>query len=122
MVVADDEAFETPLVRAAMALAVPSSVEVRIQPLSAVEYASLLEKVGFDLRVAEEFDRPTPLESPGGLRDWLRMFRPDALDQIPETLREAFFRDLEERSSSDLFRDGVWHADYRRLRFLAVRR
>jgi len=43
MVVADDEAFETPLVRAAMALAVPSSVEVRIQPLSAVDYASLLE-------------------------------------------------------------------------------
>jgi len=43
MVVADDEAFESPLIRAAMGLAVPSSVEARIQPLSEVDYPALSE-------------------------------------------------------------------------------
>ncbi len=43
MVVADDEASETPLVRAAMGLAVPAQVEVRIGPLFATDYGALAE-------------------------------------------------------------------------------
>ncbi len=43
MVVADDEAFQSPLVRAAMGLAVPSSVEVWIEPLTGVQYPTLVE-------------------------------------------------------------------------------
>jgi PTS system mannose-specific IIB component len=43
MVVADDEAFQSPLVRAAMGLAVPSLVEARIQPLMEVDYRALSE-------------------------------------------------------------------------------
>lgn len=43
MVVADDEASRSPLVRAAMGLAVPPSVEVRIQSLDEVDYAGLFE-------------------------------------------------------------------------------
>jgi len=43
MVVADDEAYETPLVRAAMALAVPANVAVQIEPLLGVDYAALAE-------------------------------------------------------------------------------
>lgn len=41
VVVADDEASHNPLVRAAMALAVPKRVEVRIEPLKSVDYAAL---------------------------------------------------------------------------------
>lgn len=41
IVVADDEAFQSPLVRAAMGLAVPSSVEARIQPLAQIDYPAL---------------------------------------------------------------------------------
>ncbi|ATB28835.1 PTS system mannose/fructose/N-acetylgalactosamine-transporter subunit IIB [Melittangium boletus] len=41
VVVADDEAASSPLVRAAMALAVPSAIEVLILPLSQVDFASL---------------------------------------------------------------------------------
>jgi PTS system mannose-specific IIB component len=43
MVVADDEASQSPLVRAAMALAVPPTVNVEIQALLAVPYPALLE-------------------------------------------------------------------------------
>ncbi|WP_434383994.1 PTS system mannose/fructose/N-acetylgalactosamine-transporter subunit IIB [Melittangium boletus] len=41
VVVADDEAAESPLVRAAMALAVPSAVEVLILPLAQVDFPAL---------------------------------------------------------------------------------
>jgi len=43
MVVADDEAYHSSLVRAAMGLAVPPAVEVRIQPLNEVDYPALFE-------------------------------------------------------------------------------
>jgi len=39
--VADDEAAGSPLIRAAMALAVQSAIEVLIQPLERMDYASL---------------------------------------------------------------------------------
>ena len=41
VVVADDESARSPLVRAAMGLAVPSTVEVRILPLSEVPFEAL---------------------------------------------------------------------------------
>jgi mannose/fructose/N-acetylgalactosamine-specific phosphotransferase system component IIB len=41
VVVADDEAAESPLVRAAMALAVQSAIEVQISPLSQVDFATV---------------------------------------------------------------------------------
>ena len=41
VVVADDEAASSPLVRAAMALAVQSAIEVQILPLAQVDYAGV---------------------------------------------------------------------------------
>ena len=41
VVVADDEAASSPLVRAAMALAVQSAIEVQIQPLAQVDFAAV---------------------------------------------------------------------------------
>lgn len=41
VVVADDEAASSPLIRAAMALAVQSAVEVRVEPLAEVDFAAL---------------------------------------------------------------------------------
>jgi mannose/fructose/N-acetylgalactosamine-specific phosphotransferase system component IIB len=41
VVVADDEASSSPLIRAAMGLAVQSSVDVRIEPLKNVDYPQL---------------------------------------------------------------------------------
>ncbi len=86
------------------------------------EYAHLLEQAGFDVRSAVLFDRPTALsEGESGLRNWIRMFRPAAEEAVPEHLVEAFFGAMEDRCRSRLFYDGVWHADYRRLRVTAMK-
>jgi trans-aconitate methyltransferase len=84
---------------------------------SVSEYATLLEKNGFEVRFITLFDRPTALaDGEAGLRNWMMMFWSDySAKLIPET-REAFFRRVEELLRPDYFRDGQWWADYRRLR------
>lgn len=86
------------------------------------EFAPLLEANGLEVQQAWLFDRPTPLDGSDGFENWLRMFG------------GAYFRGLNERESRDLisaldgilrpelFRDGVWTLDYRRLRVVARNR
>jgi trans-aconitate methyltransferase len=85
------------------------------------EYAALLEATGLEVRLALLFDRPTPLQGTDGLRAWVRMFAGSAVANVPERCEE-FLNAMEEAARPVLFRDGVWHADYRRLRVVAVRR
>ncbi len=85
------------------------------------EYASLLEAAGFEVGLATLFDRPTPLDDgEAGLRNWVRMFRPGVEAAVGDRA-EAFHAGLERACRPTLFRDGVWRADYRRLRVTAVR-
>ncbi|MBA4015766.1 MAG: SAM-dependent methyltransferase [Pirellula sp.] len=88
---------------------------------SVAEYASLLEAAGLETREAWLFDRPTPLEGNDGLRSWARMFATDAVAAVDTNRAEEFFSRLEAELRSELFRDGGWFADYRRLRITAVR-
>ena len=86
------------------------------------QYASLLEHAGFAVASAALFDRPTALsDGEAGLRNWIRMFRPAAEEAVPLDLRGRFFAAMESQCKGRLFRDGIWHADYRRLRVVAVR-
>jgi trans-aconitate methyltransferase len=86
------------------------------------EYAGLLERAGFAVGSAVLFDRLTPLtDGDAGLANWIRMFRSGALDAVPENRCGEFFAAMEAQCKADLFREGVWHADYRRLRVTAVR-
>jgi trans-aconitate methyltransferase len=85
------------------------------------EYATLLEGVGLEVRLAVLFDRPTPLEGDSGLRDWVHMFGGPLLRAVPAERREEFLRAVEEAARPALFRNGTWTADYRRLRVVAVR-
>lgn len=85
---------------------------------SLAEYTALLESAGFEVTYAWLFDRPTPLEGPEGLKNWVRMFGSavgmsfslEQLDEIEEKLRQVLWNGQE------------WTADYRRLRVEAVRR
>lgn len=96
-------------------------VEINYFP-SVGEYAGLLETAGFAVTFASLFDRLTPLsDGDQGLRNWLRMFRPQAVEAVPAELHETFFSAMEATCKVRLFRDGVWHADYRRLRVTASR-
>jgi trans-aconitate methyltransferase len=85
------------------------------------EYAGLLEAAGLEARFAVLFDRPTPLEGSDGLKGWVKMFARPTLDAIPAERREEFLSAVEEAARGELFRDGGWFADYRRLRVVAVR-
>jgi len=86
------------------------------------EYASLLERARFEVVLMQLFDRPTPLDDcPNGIADWLRMFGGDFLAAVPATRREHFQERVNELTRPLLEREGRWVADYRRLRFMAVK-
>jgi trans-aconitate methyltransferase len=84
-------------------------------------YATRLEAAGFEVRYATLFDRPTELDGGAdGLASWPETFGDDLLAPIPEAERPALVADIEARLRDDLFADGTWTADYRRLRVVAV--
>jgi trans-aconitate methyltransferase len=85
------------------------------------EYTTLLEKCGFEVRLAQTFDRWSKLEHPErGLREWIEMFASAYFSEVPDTRREPLVLAIEDRLRPDLYRDGFWWADYRRLRVEAV--
>lgn len=87
---------------------------------SVSEYATLLERNGFEVRFITLFDRPTPLaDGEAGLKNWITMFASDFYANLGPESRENFVRRVEELLRPELFRDGRWWADYRRLRFAA---
>ena len=86
------------------------------------EYASLLERASFEARFMQLFDRPTPLDDcPNGIADWLRMFGGDILAPVPDDRRTHVEERVNELTRPLLERAGRWVADYRRLRFMAVK-
>ncbi|WP_218079288.1 class I SAM-dependent methyltransferase [Anthocerotibacter panamensis] len=85
------------------------------------EYASLLEAQGFRVCAVWHFDRPTALEGEEGLRNWLKMFTPEILQTIPDSVRPDLLTRIEAVLRPRLYRAGVWYADYVRLRFVAIR-
>ncbi|HUA17815.1 MAG TPA: methyltransferase domain-containing protein [Bryobacteraceae bacterium] len=85
------------------------------------EYASVLERHGLEVRQASLFDRPTQLEGPNGIEDWLRTFCQVYLGSLPPDRAAEAVRDIAARLRPTQFRDGVWTVDYRRLRIVAVK-
>jgi trans-aconitate methyltransferase len=85
-------------------------------------YATRLESHGFEVRRAVLFDRPTDLDGPEGLRNWLGMFGDSLLADLTEAEREAVVAGTERRLRAGLYNPdaATWTADYRRLRFVAV--
>lgn len=82
------------------------------------EYASRLERAGFEVRQATVFDRPTELDGEDGLASWLAQFG-DPLFGDCRTRAELATRTVE-TLRDDRFDGSTWTLDYRRLRFVAV--
>ncbi|MBV9613394.1 MAG: methyltransferase domain-containing protein [Acidobacteriaceae bacterium] len=85
------------------------------------EYAGIIERHGLEMQEARLFDRPTPLEGPKGMENWLRQFKWYYFEGLPSDRREAALRETVEELHPVLYRNGKWYADYRRLRFRAVK-
>lgn len=88
---------------------------------SAGEYATLLERHGFEVQSLWTIERWNKLEHPEkGLREWLEMFAGAWFDRIPAKARSSIIAEIEARLRPSLWRDGAWWADYRRLRVIAL--
>lgn len=85
------------------------------------EYSSILEAQGFEVRSALLFDRPTPLEGPQGMANWIRQFKSYCFESLPAAQRRQALEETVEALRPFLFRAGTWFADYRRLRVIAIK-
>lgn len=82
------------------------------------DYQGKLEAAGFLVDEIDLFERPTPL--PGDVTGWLRTFAESFLTAVPMAERETFLAAVRERLRPLICgEDGVWSADYVRLRFAA---
>ncbi len=84
---------------------------------SLAEYGSVLEAEGLELVQGSLFDRPTPLDGPDGMKNWVRMFGSATGLQFDESQLEA----IEDMVRPHLWDGSQWVADYRRLRASAVK-
>jgi len=103
----------------AMGVAKPAALSPWYFP-SVDEYTSVLEAAGMHVSYAALFDRMTKLED-DGMSNWIRVFGGVFLNAVEEGRRDEFLRLVNELAAPQLLRDGVWYADYRRLRLVAVK-
>jgi SAM-dependent methyltransferase len=87
---------------------------------SVAEYAGMLERHGLEVREASLFDRPTVLEEgERGLENWIRVFRKTFVEKMGAENAARWIQEVERQCRGELFRDGSWVLDYRRLRIAA---
>jgi trans-aconitate methyltransferase len=85
------------------------------------EYATELEKQNFRVIHAEHFDRNTPLKGDRGMKDWFKMFGINFLNGIPESEIEYILDEVDDVLRPTHYRDGIWNADYKRIRIVAIK-
>ena len=83
------------------------------------EYAPILEKNGFKVSFASLFDRKTKLNGKYGLKDWINMFVTEPFKNIDHITANEIITNAVNKLKPILFENGVWYADYVRIRFKA---
>jgi trans-aconitate methyltransferase len=84
------------------------------------DYATRLERAGFRVDYIALIPRPTPL--PGDVLGWLETFGESFSNALPESARAAYLQQVQQVLDPQLRNaDGVWIADYVRLRFSATK-
>ncbi|MEI5985036.1 MULTISPECIES: class I SAM-dependent methyltransferase [Sphingobacterium] len=85
------------------------------------EYATLLEKNGFQVVYAVLFERETLLADKDGVKNWLKMFATSYLENLDPETAENILDEVQEKIRPTNLRDDNWYADYVRLRFIAIK-
>lgn len=85
------------------------------------DYAPLLEQAGLRPTAMTLFDRITPLKGENGMADWIQMFIKQPFRNVPSAEHDRILYQVTERLRPELYHDGVWYADYVRLRGRAVK-
>lgn len=85
------------------------------------EYTTLLEKQGFRVVTAIHFDRPTQLTGEDGMENWINMFGSFFFSNLTAEEAAKVTKKAVEYLRADYYHDGVWTADYVRLRVKAIK-
>jgi trans-aconitate methyltransferase len=89
---------------------------------SPAQQAALLEKAGFTISKIIQFERPTKLIGPDGMRNWIIQF----CHPFFKNISPMEIEDIIDKSVSILeetnHKNGEWYADYIRLRIKAVKK
>lgn len=89
---------------------------------STAEYAAKLEAGGFRVTFTSHFDRPTLLQDGReGIVKWFSMFGSTLFQQIPANELQQILNEITDLLQPTNEVDGQWYADYKRLRFVAVK-
>ena len=84
------------------------------------DYRRRLERAGFRVDSIALIPRPTPL--PGDIIDWLETFAQSFFDGFSAADRADYLRDVRAELEPQLLDgNGIWVADYVRLRFAATK-
>lgn len=87
------------------------------------QYTSMLEEVGFHVSYAALFDRETLLQDQAeGVKKWITMFASDFFIGVKEADQQTILQQITQQLEPYYHRDGEWYADYKRLRFIAVKK
>ena len=86
------------------------------------EYCQVLEQVGFRVTLAKHYDRPTELrESDNGIKDRLEVFAKNFFIGVSPKDKSKLLDLVQEDLRPNLFSNGKWFADYKRLRIVAIK-
>jgi trans-aconitate methyltransferase len=89
---------------------------------STAEYATKLEAHGFRVTYTMHFDRPTLLQDGrDGMATWFKMFGSSFFEQVPAAELPQILNEITDLLQPTCEVDGQWYADYKRLRFVAVK-
>jgi trans-aconitate methyltransferase len=89
---------------------------------STAEYAAKLEGQGFRVTYTAHFDRKTLLQDGRqGVAKWLNMFGPSFFNEIPADKLTTILNEITDLLETDYEDNGRWYADYKRLRFIAIK-
>jgi trans-aconitate methyltransferase len=85
------------------------------------EYGTMLERHRLEPTSMWLFDRLTKLEGEDAIVDWFRIFGEAIEADVDEDCFAKAVRIAQKSLEPTMKRDGVWYADYRRLRVVATR-
>lgn len=88
---------------------------------SIADYTDRMEQVGFRCLFAQHFDRPTPLNGENGLFNWMEMFAGQFFEGLSINTKNEVIKNVESKLKADLYVDGTWIADYKRIRVIGIK-
>jgi len=86
------------------------------------EYTTLLERNGFEVELAELYEKPTELtDSENGIKEWLMMFGMIFFKDLSTEVRNQIIDKVQNEVKNRCFINDKWFADYMRIRIIATK-